>query len=163
MIKQTLAFGLLAASTLGFAIAPANASDIQSSSQVIGSTTVAIDDSHANSYNTQTSYEGMYEGYDFLPYGNGQETQRSQQAIHSTTVAVDDSHATSHNNQQMYQDMYEDYGYNPYYQDQEAQLGNQLIQSTTVAVDDSTATSMNEQFSEITNFESGWGAYPYFY
>jgi hypothetical protein len=99
MFKKTLAFGLLAASTLTVAIAPANASEVQRSDQVIGSTTVAVDDSHALSYNTQESYEGIYEGYGYIPYYGDHEAQVSRQGIHSTTVAVDDSFAYSDNEQ----------------------------------------------------------------
>ena len=63
MLKKALAFGLLAASTIGFAI-PAQAQDIQQSSQIIQSTTVGVNGSHVFSGNAQSS-ESRISDYDY--------------------------------------------------------------------------------------------------
>jgi hypothetical protein len=97
MLKKTLAFGLIMSSALGVAIAPASAEDLQGSNQVIHSTTVAVDNSHATSYNSQQMYENIYNGFGYTPYDH--EAQLGNQIIQSTTVAVDDSTATSVNQQ----------------------------------------------------------------
>ncbi len=67
MLTKTLAFGLLAASTIGFAV-PAGAQETQQSTQVINSTTVGVNGSHVFSGNAQSSENTIYDhdyGYGF--------------------------------------------------------------------------------------------------
>jgi hypothetical protein len=114
MLKKMLALGLIATGTLGLTISTASASEIQESNQVIGSTTVAVDDSYAFSNNDQTSQEYIYDGFDYRPYGD-LEVQSSNQIIHSNTIAVDDSFTHSNNEQYSVIENYEDGFWYPLY------------------------------------------------
>lgn len=97
MLKKALAFGLLAASTIGFAI-PAQAQDIQQSSQIIQSTTVGVNGSHVFSGNAQSS-QNTIRDYDYgYGYDYDEPTfQGSQQAIGSTTVGANGARVISEN------------------------------------------------------------------
>jgi hypothetical protein len=114
MLKKMLALGLIATGTLGVTITAASASEVQQSNQVIGSTTVAVDDSYSESYNNQHSQEYIFDGFGYPSYGD-QEVQQSNQIIHSSTVAVDDSTAYSDNEQSSVIENYEDGFWYPFY------------------------------------------------
>lgn len=100
MLTKTLAFGLFAASTIGFAI-PAQAQTVQQNSQGIQSATVGVNGSHVSSGNAQDASNYSYDqdfgfGYDYEEPA----FQGNQQGIGSTTVGANGSGVTSENLQQ---------------------------------------------------------------
>ena len=99
MFTKTLAFGLLAASTIGFAV-PAGAQETQQSTQVINSTTVGVNGSHVFSGNAQSAENSIYD-HDFGYYDYEEPVfQGNQQGIGSTTVGANGSGVVSENIQQ---------------------------------------------------------------
>lgn len=99
MLTKTLAFGLLAAGSIGLAV-PAQAQTVQHSSQVIQSTTVGVNGSHVFSGNAQSAQSTIHD-YDY-GYGYDYEQpvfQGTQQGIGSTTVGANGSRVISENMQ----------------------------------------------------------------
>ena len=109
MFKKTVAFGLIAAGALVASMAPANAQEVQGTNQIIDSSTVAIDDSAAFSFNEQFSDQEIYGGYG--GYGYDPTIQDTNQVILSDTVAVDDSFAFSENYQDSNIENYENHNF----------------------------------------------------
>lgn len=157
MLKKTLAFGLLAASAIGFAI-PAQAQSSQQNSQVIHSTTVSANGSSATSINNQNAdnFTSEYGGYVY-----DANLQGNQQWIDSTTVGANGSSAYSNNAQNATNTTYDtDYGYGYVYYDEPAfQTNHQGAGSSTVSANGSRVFSGNSQDASNFNAEQsyeGW-------
>ncbi|MEL6816503.1 MAG: hypothetical protein AAFP03_17085, partial [Cyanobacteria bacterium J06598_3] len=99
MLKKTLAFGLLAAGTIGFAI-PAHAQNVVSGSQTINSQTVGVNGSNVFSSNDQDLQQVLIDN-DFANIGpTGQPNiVAGDQGIGSATVGVNGSNVLSDNEQ----------------------------------------------------------------
>ena len=99
MLKKTLAFGLLAAGTIGFAI-PAHAQNVVSGSQSINSQTVGAGGSNVVSANDHDLQQVLIDN-DFANVGpTGQPNIISgDQGIGSATVGVNGSNVLSANDQ----------------------------------------------------------------
>ena len=96
MLKKAFAFGLLAASTIGFAV-PAQAQDIQQSSQVIQSYDGWVLTALMCLAATLKAPQNTIRDYDY-GYGYDEPTfQGSQQGIGSTTVGANGSRVISEN------------------------------------------------------------------
>ena len=105
MLNKTLAFGLLAASTLGFAV-PAHAQNAAVGSQTINSQTVGVNGSNVVSANQQDlanvlidSDYGSYGGYGGYGSTDGPNLVAGEQTIDATTVGVNGSNVVSVNEQ----------------------------------------------------------------
>ncbi len=125
MLKKTLAFGLLAASTIGFAV-PAHAQNAAVGSQTINSQTVGVNGSNVVSANRQ-DLTGVLINGDYGSYGGYGSTDEpnlvaGEQTIDATTVGVNGSNVVSVNEQTQanvlvdedYSAWYPDYS-QPYY------------------------------------------------
>jgi hypothetical protein len=106
MLKKTLAFGLLAASTIGFSM-PAHAQNTVVGSQEINSQTVGVNGSHVFSTNgqdlTQVLIDSDYSTYGgYGGYGSTADPNlvAGDQAIDATTVGANGSNVFSVNEQE---------------------------------------------------------------
>ncbi|MGD1899473.1 MAG: hypothetical protein ACFB16_21325 [Phormidesmis sp.] len=99
MLKKTLAFGLLAAGTIGLAV-PAQAQNVVSGSQSIESQTVGINGSNVVSSNDQDLQQVLIDN-DFGNFGPFGEPNivTGDQDIGSTTVGANGSNVVSANDQ----------------------------------------------------------------
>ncbi len=99
MLKKTLAFGLLAASTIGLAV-PAHAQNIVSGSQEINSQTVGVDGSSVFSSNDQDLQQVLVDN-DFGNFGPFDQPNivDGSQDIDAATVGINGSHVFSENDQ----------------------------------------------------------------
>ena len=99
MLKKTLAFGLLAAGTIGLAV-PAQAQNVVSGSQSIESQTVGINGSNVVSSNDQDLQQVLVDN-DFGNFGPFGEPNivTGDQDIGSTTVGANGSNVVSANDQ----------------------------------------------------------------
>ena len=100
MLKKTLAFGLLAAGTIGLAI-PAQAQNVVSGSQTISSQTVGVNGSTAISNNDQELNQVLIDN-DLGNYGHvgNPNIMTGGQGIGSTSVGANHSNVLSVNGQQ---------------------------------------------------------------
>ena len=100
MLKKTLAFGLLAAGTIGLSV-PAQAQNVVSGTQVTNSQTVGANGSHVLSQNeqdmTHVLVDNDHGNFGHFPQPN---LVTGQQGIGSTTVGVNGSGVSSTNIQQ---------------------------------------------------------------
>ena len=122
MLKKTLAFGLLAASTIGFAV-PAHAQNAAVGNQTIHSQTVGVNGSNVVSANRQDLTNVLIEG-DYGSYGGYGGTDApnlaaGEQTIDASTVGVNGSNVISVNEQDqanvLVDSDYSSYPYYPYY------------------------------------------------
>lgn len=99
MLKKTLAFGLLAAGTIGLAV-PAHAQNVVSGSQSIDSQTVGVNGSNVFSSNDQDLQQVLVDN-DFGNFGPTSQPNIviGDQDIDSTTVGVNGSNVFSDNDQ----------------------------------------------------------------
>ena len=99
MLKKALAFGLLAASTIGLAV-PAHAQNVVSGSQTINSQTVGVNGSNVVSTNDQDLQQVLVDN-DFGNFGNfdGPNVVSGGQGIGSATVGANGSNVLSDNDQ----------------------------------------------------------------
>ncbi len=98
-LKKTLAFGLLAAGTIGLAV-PANAQNVVSGSQTIDSQTVGVNGSHVFSANDQDLQQVIVES-DYGNYGSYEQPNiiAGDQDIDAATVGANGSFVASDNDQ----------------------------------------------------------------
>ena len=119
MLKKTLAFGLLAASTIGFAV-PAHAQNAAVGSQTINSQTVGVNGSNVVSANQQNLANVLIEG-DYGSYGgyggtDAHNLAAGEQTIDASTVGVNGSNVVSVNEQEQANVLVDsDYSSYPYY------------------------------------------------
>ncbi|MEM9092112.1 MAG: hypothetical protein AAGC93_25675 [Cyanobacteria bacterium P01_F01_bin.53] len=99
MLKKTLAFGLLAASTIGMAV-PAHAQNVVSGSQSIDSQTVGVNGSNVTSVNDQDLQQVLVDS-DFGNFGTFPQPNivTGDQDIDSATVGANGSNVVSVNDQ----------------------------------------------------------------
>ncbi len=99
MLKKTLAFGLLAASTIGMAV-PAHAQNVVSGSQSIDSQTVGVNGSNVTSVNDQDLQQVLVDS-DFGNFGSFPQPNivTGDQDIDSATVGANGSNVVSVNDQ----------------------------------------------------------------
>ncbi|MGD1899472.1 MAG: hypothetical protein ACFB16_21320 [Phormidesmis sp.] len=99
MLKKTLAFGLLAAGTIGLAV-PAQAQNVVSGSQSIESQTVGVNGSNVVSVNDQDLQQVLVDNDlgNFGPFGEPNIVTGAQD-IDSATVGANGSNVVSANDQ----------------------------------------------------------------
>ena len=99
MLKKTLAFGLLAAGTIGLAV-PAHAQNVVSGSQSIESQTVGVNGSNVVSANNQDLQQVLVDN-DFGNFGSFPQPNivTGAQDIDSATVGANGSNVASVNDQ----------------------------------------------------------------
>ena len=99
MLKKTLAFGLLAAGTIGLAV-PAHAQNVVSGSRSINSQTVGVNGSNVTSVNDQDLQQVLVDN-DFGNFGTFPQPNivTGAQDIDSATVGANGSNVASVNDQ----------------------------------------------------------------